>query len=111
MSSESVDVPNSSLALGTSALAHTHVHSTQYVQKGVQAEEFELSDANARPVPGEQQKGSVVEVLDVSKTSKPFALRARVQFFSLCWTIFLAGWSDSSTGPLLPRIQSHYHVL
>jgi hypothetical protein len=109
----SADVPNSSLALGTSAvsaLAHTHVHSTQYVQKGVHAEEIELSEANARPMPPEQQR-SVVEVLDVSKTSKPFTLRARIQFFSLCWAIFLAGWSDSSTGPLLPRIQSHYHVL
>jgi len=106
----SVDVPNSSLALG-SALAHTHVHSIQYVQESVQAEEIELSEANARPMPPEQQKGSVVEVLDVSKTSKPFTLRARIQFFSLCWTIFLAGWSDGSTGPLLPRIQSDYHVL
>ncbi|KAH9973883.1 major facilitator superfamily domain-containing protein [Lactifluus volemus] len=37
-------------------------------------------------------------------------LKARIQFFSLCWSLSLLGWSDSSTGPLLPRIQSYYHV-
>ena len=36
---------------------------------------------------------------------------ARIQFLSLCWTLFLAGWNDGSTGPLLPRIQEVYHVI
>lgn len=35
---------------------------------------------------------------------------ARVQFLTLCWTLFLAGWNDGTTGPLLPRIQEVYHV-
>ncbi|KAF8966641.1 MFS general substrate transporter [Flammula alnicola] len=35
---------------------------------------------------------------------------ARVQFVALCWTLFLAGWNDGTTGPLLPRIQEVYHV-
>ncbi|KAF8903921.1 MFS general substrate transporter [Gymnopilus junonius] len=35
---------------------------------------------------------------------------ARIQFLSLCWTLFLAGWNDGTTGPLLPRIQDVYHV-
>ena len=29
---------------------------------------------------------------------------------TLCWSLFLAGWNDGSTGPLLPRIQTVYHV-
>jgi fucose permease len=37
-------------------------------------------------------------------------IKARIQFISLCWTLFLAGWNDASTGPLLPRIQEVYHV-
>ncbi|KAA1472114.1 MFS general substrate transporter [Dentipellis sp. KUC8613] len=37
-------------------------------------------------------------------------LLANIQFFSLCYTLFLAGWNDGTTGPLLPRIQSVYHV-
>ncbi|KAI0052068.1 MFS general substrate transporter [Auriscalpium vulgare] len=36
--------------------------------------------------------------------------RANVQFASLCWTLFLAGWNDGTTGPLLPRMQEVYHV-
>ncbi len=37
-------------------------------------------------------------------------VRANVQFFTLCWTIFLMGWNDGSTGPLVPRIREVYHV-
>ncbi|KAL1937871.1 hypothetical protein VTO73DRAFT_12764 [Trametes versicolor] len=35
---------------------------------------------------------------------------ARLQFATLCWTLFLAGWNDGTTGPLLDRIQHVYHV-
>ncbi|KAF8877286.1 MFS general substrate transporter [Infundibulicybe gibba] len=35
---------------------------------------------------------------------------SRIQFASVCWCIFLAGWNDGSTGPLLPRIQKVYDV-
>jgi len=34
----------------------------------------------------------------------------RVQFAAVCWSLFLAGWNDGTTGPLLPRIQEVYHV-
>ncbi|EKM74818.1 hypothetical protein AGABI1DRAFT_132859 [Agaricus bisporus var. burnettii JB137-S8] len=34
----------------------------------------------------------------------------KIQFAALCWCLFLAGWNDGSTGPLLPRIQDVYHV-
>ena len=35
---------------------------------------------------------------------------ARAQFLALCWALFVIGWTDGSTGPLLPRIQSFYDV-
>ena len=31
-------------------------------------------------------------------------------FLSLCFSVFLNGWNDGTTGPLLPRIQSYYNV-
>lgn len=31
-------------------------------------------------------------------------------FATLCWSFFLIGWNDGSTGPLLPTIQRHYNV-
>lgn len=34
----------------------------------------------------------------------------KIQFAALCWCLFLAGWNDGSTGPLLPRIQDVYNV-
>jgi hypothetical protein len=35
---------------------------------------------------------------------------ARAQFLALCWALFVIGWTDGSTGPLLPRIQKFYDV-
>ncbi len=103
----SVDAPNSSLA--PSAEPHTFTHSTLSVHRNVHAEQIELSEVNTQ-LP---QKRSNLDVHDVhiSQTNKSSKFRERIQFFALCWTIFLAGWGDSSTGPLLPRIQSTYHVL
>jgi hypothetical protein len=49
---------------------------------------------------------------DSTDDKKPFSVRltAFLQFSSLCWTLFLAGWNDGTTGPLLPRMQTNYHV-
>ena len=35
---------------------------------------------------------------------------ARAQFLALCWVLFVIGWIDGSTGPLLPRFQNFYDV-
>jgi hypothetical protein len=42
--------------------------------------------------------------------TKKEALMARAQFLALCWALFMIGWTDGSTGPLLPRIQNFYDV-
>jgi hypothetical protein len=107
----SVDAPNGSLTPGTSvpsAIPHTFKDSALSVHRNIHAEEIELSEVNAQQP---QQKGSDLDihVPQTSKSSSKF--RERIQFFALCWTLFLAGWGDASTGPLLPRIQSVYHVL
>ncbi|EIW55077.1 MFS general substrate transporter [Trametes versicolor FP-101664 SS1] len=36
--------------------------------------------------------------------------KSRIRFATLCWSMCLAGWNDGTTGPLLPRIQSVYHI-
>ena len=33
-----------------------------------------------------------------------------VQFFAACFSLFVVGWGDGSSGPLLPRIQAEYDV-
>ena len=35
---------------------------------------------------------------------------AQAQFLALCWALFVVGWTDGSTGPLLPKIQTFYDV-
>ena len=36
--------------------------------------------------------------------------RVWINFITLCGAIFMNGWNDGTTGPLLPRIQEFYHV-
>ena len=42
---------------------------------------------------------------DVPLIKAPFR-----QFLALCLSLFVVGWTDGSTGPLLPRIQVFYDV-
>ena len=56
---------------------------------------------------------SVVDTLmlrDEKGPSKKEERVARAQFLALCWTLFVVGWTDGSTGPLLPKIQNFYDV-
>lgn len=48
----------------------------------------------------------------VTVETKSFSARVKgyIQFAALCYTLFLCGWNDGSTGPLLPRIQTNYNV-
>jgi hypothetical protein len=47
----------------------------------------------------------------VSAPSRKQVKKGWLKFITLCWTLFLTGWSDGTTGPLLPRIQEVYHVV
>ena len=49
------------------------------------------------------------------ETSSPLSESSKkreeyIQFASLCFCLFLAGWNDGTTGPLLNRIKDVYHV-
>jgi len=54
-------------------------------------------------------KDTTTPVNDLS-TAQPHRVRAHMQLASLCFSLFLAGWNDATTGPLLPRIQNVYNV-
>ncbi|KAG1731063.1 MFS general substrate transporter [Suillus paluster] len=47
---------------------------------------------------------------DLKAKMKCQRLRARVQFATVCGSMYLAGWNDGTTGPLLPRIQAVYSL-
>ncbi|EEB94747.1 hypothetical protein MPER_06391 [Moniliophthora perniciosa FA553] len=46
----------------------------------------------------------------VAPKSKQQIWKARFQLASLFWALFLAGWNDATTGPLLPKFQEVYNV-
>ncbi|KAF9553571.1 MFS general substrate transporter [Agrocybe pediades] len=56
----------------------------------------------------EKSQSSAVEGKTV--LTKGQKILATLQFLTLCWTLFVAGWNDGTIGPLLPRIQEVYHV-
>ncbi|KAI0716684.1 MFS general substrate transporter [Earliella scabrosa] len=60
--------------------------------------------------PAEGSQTGDVPTTAVSASTPASRRKARIQFMTLCWSLFLAGWNDGSTGPLLPRIQNVYHV-
>ena len=45
-----------------------------------------------------------------SQPPTPTRLKAHIMYGTLLWTMFLSGWNDATTGPLIPRIQEVYHV-
>lgn len=63
---------------------------------------------------GESSQATVQPTAEGSQedrqTSKQQATTSRVQFATLCWCLFLAGWNDGTIGPLLPRIREAYNV-
>ncbi|KAF5330048.1 hypothetical protein D9611_010410 [Ephemerocybe angulata] len=35
---------------------------------------------------------------------------SNVQFASACWALFIIGWNDGTTGPLIPRMREEYEI-
>lgn len=54
------------------------------------------------------------EVDDRAETSsferRRFSHKRYIHFAAICWVVFVNGWNDGTTGPMLPRIQEYYGV-
>ncbi|KAL0570179.1 hypothetical protein V5O48_011784 [Marasmius crinis-equi] len=70
-----------------------------------------LAERNGAPLPEVQEDARPVANLDSSFTqTKSQTIKAHVQMMVLSWTMFLVGWNDGTTGPLLPKMQEVYHT-
>jgi len=62
------------------------------------------------PEPNNTEERNDTQGISTSVKRRNEKLLSRLQFLTLCWTLFLIGWNDSSTGPLIPRIREFYGV-
>jgi hypothetical protein len=70
-------------------------------------------DLELQQLPGSSKIVDGGQTAETPSPLDPFVTHkwlANLQYASLCWSLFLAGWNDGTTGPLLPRIQEVYHV-
>ena len=69
-------------------------------------EGIELDDLDD-PLKASESQPSSPPAYDLGKVPR---WKPHVQFATLFFALYLAGWNDGTTGPLLPRIQEFYHV-
>lgn len=83
------------------------------VSKGgdIELAEIDVTQGLSHSVDADGRKSSPApSPLSDPPNLKVASWKTHLQFATLCFTLFLAGWNDGTTGPLLPRIQSNYHV-
>jgi fucose permease len=76
------------------------------MSKNTTNQDVESTDHEKR----EQYKLDPLVQHDVEAPTKQEAHVAPTQFLAMCWTFFVVGWCNGSTGPLLPRILTFYGV-
>src|ERR1700691_3014273 len=79
--------------------------STSGVELNEHSENLEMKDRTLTT-----NTGVAAPSIALLSNTHAYRVRARIQFASLCYSLFLAGWNDGTTGPLLPRIREVYHV-
>ncbi|KAH7910277.1 MFS general substrate transporter [Hygrophoropsis aurantiaca] len=89
-------------------IASRHVPSTQ----GIISESEEIEMPNTQDSKSNDHNAEACDTSSVisKNQTQNHRIRARIQFGALCWCMYLAGWNDGTTGPLLPRIQRVYSV-
>lgn len=80
------------------------------VAPGSQLSLSKVTDIEVAPAPYAASVESSAAPAFTPAQRAVFRRNARLQFFALCYSFFLEGWNDGSTGPLLPRIERNYHV-
>ncbi|KAM5531233.1 hypothetical protein V8D89_015099 [Ganoderma adspersum] len=73
--------------------------------------EVVLSYQTSVPPSIREEEDGASATLSVSAAQKAVHRRkSLIHFLALCFCVFGMGWNDGTTGPMLPRIQDHYHV-
>ncbi|KAI9063743.1 hypothetical protein FKP32DRAFT_667910 [Trametes sanguinea] len=96
------------------------VELSDFTTRGAQGSSTAVQAGNADPEAGSalsqsSSRGGNVEAVQQTApvdASVQAAQRRKglIHFFALCVCLFVNGWNDGTTGPMLPRIQENYHV-
>ncbi|KAJ3824255.1 MFS general substrate transporter [Lentinula raphanica] len=100
--------------LANTGAANTSTHNLSRLNRASDSPEVGMMSKDSpmsETVQGEKDASSVNNNTDSYETTKSqYRAREYLQLGALYWCMFLAGWNDGSTGPLLPRIQEVYDV-
>ncbi|KAI0656947.1 MFS general substrate transporter [Cubamyces menziesii] len=71
-----------------------------------------FSNSQAPSIPPSNEGGEMSSTTPATSAAQKAVheRKSMMHFLALCWCVFCNGWNDGTTGPLLPRIQEHYHV-
>ncbi|KAG8988461.1 hypothetical protein FRB90_002725 [Tulasnella sp. 427] len=70
----------------------------------------EIQLAPPREVEKDYDEASFVSDARAPEQAQLDVFTENIYMVTLCWGALLCGWNDGTIGPLLPRIQDHYHV-
>ncbi|KAG8988595.1 hypothetical protein FRB90_002664 [Tulasnella sp. 427] len=70
----------------------------------------EIQLAPPREVEKDYDEASFVSDARAPEQAQLDVVPEKIYIVTLCWGALLCGWNDGTIGPLLPRIQDHYHV-
>ncbi|EIM79256.1 MFS general substrate transporter [Stereum hirsutum FP-91666 SS1] len=97
-----------SYELSTSPPPAAHILSRNVLEAGIGSEGITSRQAG-RPS-GDESPEMEEQGRPSEKQSSKYRWYARLHFAAICWCFFLQGWNDGTAGPLLPRVQSVYHI-
>ncbi|KAE9403958.1 MFS general substrate transporter [Gymnopus androsaceus JB14] len=95
-------------AAGVSAQSLSRLRTAEQLPKG----DDSIAEVPIGATVQQNTEASIPEPIAASEEAgrSKYKSREYIQLAALYWCLFLAGWNDGSTGPLLPRIQEVYNV-
>lgn len=82
---------------------------TNYEIKSIELQDMQKSEDDVKQLEAGALPSTAAH--SISQTdARMLRRKTNIHFAAMCWSLFMAGWNDGTTGPLLPRMQEVYHV-
>ncbi|KIY70510.1 MFS general substrate transporter [Cylindrobasidium torrendii FP15055 ss-10] len=81
-----------------------------HTEPSTPAYEFKKTPFNESVSPVELKDTPTLHNVPDAATKKKHTRTSNIHFIAVTFAFFLSGWQDGTTGPLLPVMQTHYHI-